>query len=39
MEFVAGLGVGAVGLAFVWLRAAAICDAAVRFFGLQDRDP
>jgi hypothetical protein len=39
MEFVAGLAVGVVLLAFVWLRAAAIRNAVVRFFGLQDRDP
>jgi hypothetical protein len=39
MEFVAGFAVGAGVLAFVWFRAAAICDATVRFFGLRDRDP
>jgi hypothetical protein len=39
MEFVAGLAVGAVLLAFVWVRAAAIRNAVVSFFGLEDRDP
>jgi hypothetical protein len=38
MEFVSGFAVGAVVLAFAWLRSSAICAAVVRFFGLQDRD-